>query len=185
VLCHGRTYAGSSVSIPQAQAPGKRDFAMLLMMATYGLGAAEILGLRLDDVDWKSEILHVRRPKTGTAIDLPLLPPVAKAIARYLRAERPSHAEARQIFLRTIMPYDSPTSVALRHRIAHYAQKVGITTKVIGAHAFRHSHASRQIDAAANPKVVSDMGGRCPSSTSAYVRVALRRLRTVALPVPR
>jgi integrase len=173
-------------SIPQAQAPGKRDFAMLLMMASYGLGAAEVLGLRLDDIDWNSEILHVRRPKTGTAIDLPLLPAVAKAIARYLRRERPPHAEARQIFLRTTMPYDSPTSGALRHRIAHYAQKVGITAKVIGAHAFRHSHVSRQIDAAANPKVVSDiLGHRCPSSTSAYVRVAFRRLRMVALPVPR
>ena len=150
------------------------------------LGTAEILGLRLDDIDWNSEILHVRRPKTGAAIDLPLLPAVAKAIARYLRTERPPHVEARQIFLRTTMPYDSPTSGALRHRIAQYAQKVGITTKVIGAHAFRHSHASRQIDAAANPKVVSDiLGHRCPSSTSAYVRVALRRLRTVALPVPR
>ena len=84
------------------------------------------------------------------------------------------------------MPYEPLTSGAVRHRIRYYAQQVGITAKVIGAHAFRHSHASRQIDAGANLKVVSDiLGHHRASSTSVYVRVALRRLRTVALPVPR
>src|SRR5258708_5275684 len=52
-------------SILQTRSPGKRDYAMLLMMATYGLGAAEVLNLRLEDVDWKSAVLRVRRPKTG------------------------------------------------------------------------------------------------------------------------
>jgi integrase/recombinase XerD len=173
-------------SIPQTQPPGKRDFAMLLAMATYGLGAAEVLGLCLEHVDWNSKVLRVYRPKTGAGIDLPLLPPVARALAAYLRAERPRPAQTRQIFLRTMMPYDPITSGALRHRIRNYARRVGITAKVIGAHAFRHSHASRQIDAGANLKVVSDiLGHRRPSSTSVYIRVALRRLRLVALPVPR
>jgi len=173
-------------SIPQSQPPGKRDFAMLLAMATYGLGAAEVLGLCLEHVDWKSKVLRVHRPKTGARIDLPLLPCVARALAVYLRTERPRHAEARQIFLRTLMPYDPITSGALRHRIRHYAHRAGVTAEVMGAHAFRHSHASRQIDSGANLKVVSDiLGHRRPSSTSVYVRVALRRLRSVALPVPR
>ena len=57
---------------------------------------------------------------------------------------------------------------------------------MIGAHALRHSHASRQIDAGANLQVLGAiLGHRRPASTSRYVRVALRRLRTVALPVPR
>jgi integrase len=159
---------------------------MLLAMATYGLGAAEVLGLCLEHVDWKSKVLRVHRPKTGARIDLPLLPCVARALAVYLRTERPRHAEARQIFLRTLMPYDPITSGALRHRIRHYAHRAGVTAEVMGAHAFRHSHASRQIDSGANLKVVSDiLGHRRPSSTSVYVRVALRRLRSVALPVPR
>jgi len=84
------------------------------------------------------------------------------------------------------MPYEPMTSSAIRFRIRHYARLAGISAKVIGAHAFRHSHASRQIDAGANIKVVSDiLGHRSSSSTSVYVRVALRRLRTVTLPVPR
>jgi site-specific recombinase XerD len=57
---------------------------------------------------------------------------------------------------------------------------------VLGAHAFRHSHASRQVDLGVNIKVVSDiLGHRSSSSTSIYVRVAMKRLRAVALPVPR
>jgi integrase len=92
-------------SIPQAHVRGKRDFAMFLMMATYGFGAAEVLGLRLDDVDWESKILHARRPKTGALIELPLLPAVAKVLAAYLRHERPGHADSRRIFLDSRMPH--------------------------------------------------------------------------------
>ncbi len=173
-------------SIPRSQPPGKRDFAMLLMMAAYGLGAGEVLGLRLENVDWREKILCVRRPKTGVGIDLPLLPPIARSLAAYLRRERPRTDDQRRIFLRMAMPYEPLTSGAIRHRIRYYAQRVGVTAKVLGAHAFRHSHASRQIDTGANIKVVSDiLGHRRSSSTSVYVRVALRRLRAVALPVPR
>jgi integrase/recombinase XerD len=173
-------------AIPRSQTPGKRDFAMLLLMATYGMGAAEVLHLRLEDVDWKAEVLRVRRPKTGISIDLPLLPAIARALSTYIYKERPAHAATRQIFLNKHMPHGPLTSGGIRHRIRFYARCAGVTADVIGAHAFRHSHASKQIDAGVNPKMVGDiLGHRNPSSTSVYVRVALRRLRMVALPVPR
>jgi len=80
----------------------------------------------------------------------------------------------------------SPTSTAIRHRIRRYARLAGISADVIGTHTFRHSHATRQVNAGANLKVLSDiLGHRRSSSPSAYVRVALTRLRLVALPVPR
>jgi site-specific recombinase XerD len=173
-------------SIGQSEPPGKRDFAILLLLATYGLGAAEVLGLRLGDVDWRAGILRARRPKTKTHIELPLLPGVAKALTAYLRWERPPATGIPFLFLRTIMPYEPMTSGALRHRIRYYAGLVGIRAKVIGAHAFRHSHASRQVDAGTNIKILSEiLGHGSSSSTSTYVRVAVERLRTVALPVPR
>ncbi len=173
-------------SIPQSSSPGRRDYAMLLLMATYGLGTAEVLNLNLDDVDWKAGILRVRRQKTGTPIELPLLPFIANSLMAYLKAERPPAQQIRQIFLRKKMPYRPLTSGAVRHRIRHYARKIGISTRVIGAHAFRHSHATRQVDAGANLKMISDiLGHRRVSSTSVYVRVAMKRLKAVALPVPR
>ncbi|PYT79608.1 MAG: integrase, partial [Acidobacteria bacterium] len=173
-------------SISRSKAPGKRDFAIILLLATYGLGAAEVLALQLNDLDWQAGILRARRPKTNVPIELPLLPAVAKALAAYLRQERPPTRSIKHVFLRKNMPYEPMTSAAIRHRIRHYARLAGISAKIIGAHAFRHSHAARQVDAGANIKIVSDiLGHRSSSSTSIYVRVALRRLQTVALPVPR
>lgn len=173
-------------SISRSEAPGKRDFAILLLLATYGMGAAEVLALRLEDLDWRARVLRVRRPKTKVLIELPLLPAVARALTTYLRWERPPVRSMHFLFLSKIMPYQPITSGAIRHRIHHYARLAGVSAKVIGSHAFRHSHATRQVDSGANIKIVSDiLGHASSSSTSVYVRVALKRLRTVALPVPR
>jgi site-specific recombinase XerD len=173
-------------SIRRSEPPGKRDFAMLLLLATYGLGAAEVLALRLEDLDWHAGILRVCRPKTKVLIELPLLPAVAKALTAYLQWERPPARGTVRLFLSKRMPYEPITSGAIRHRIRLYAAQAGVSAKVIGAHAFRHSHASRQVDSGANLKVISEiLGHRSCSSTSVYVRVALKRLRTVGLPVPR
>ena len=158
----------------------------VLLLATYGLGAAEVLAIRLEDLDWHAGVLRVRRPKTNVLIELPLLPAVAKALTAYLRWERPPAKSVHFVFLRKNIPYEPITSAAIRYRIRHYARLAGIPARVMGAHVFRHSHASRQIDSGANIKVVSDiLGHRSSSSTSVYVRVALKRLRAVALPVPR
>jgi integrase len=159
---------------------------MLLLLATYGLGAAEVLALRLDDLDWRAGVLRARRPKTKVGIELPVLPVIAKALTAYLRWERPPADGIARVFLSRRMPYAPITSGAIRHRIRLYAERAGVSVKVLGAHIFRHAHASRQIDAGANLKVVSDiLGHRSSSSTSVYVRVALRRLRGVGLPVPK
>jgi integrase/recombinase XerD len=173
-------------AIRRSEPPGKRDFAMLLLLAAYGLGAAEVLALRLEDLDWQAGILRARRPKTKVSIELPLLPPVAKALTAYLRWERPPAKGTVRLFLSRRMPYEPITSGAIRHRIRFYATQAGVSAKVIGVHAFRHSHASRQVDSGANLKVVSEiLGHRSCSSTSVYIRVALKRLRSVGLPVPR
>jgi site-specific recombinase XerD len=161
-----------------------RDYAILLLLASYGMGAAEVARLRLDDIDWRSKLLHVRRPKTGVPTELPLLPAVARALASYLRRGRPRCAAARAVFLTFSMPHRPITTAAICHQVRKYARRAGIAA--VGGHVFRHSHATRQIDLGADPKVVGDiLGHRRPSSTSAYVRVALRRLRAIALPVPR
>jgi integrase len=65
-------------AVSRTEAPGKRDYAIVLLLATYGLGAAEVLGIRLGDVDWQAAVLRVRRPKTNVSIELPLLPAVAQ-----------------------------------------------------------------------------------------------------------
>jgi len=119
-------------SISRTEAPGRRDFAIVLLLATYGLGAAEVLAIRLEDLDWRAGVLRVRRPKTKVPIELPLLPAVAKALTAYLRWERPPAQSVHSLFLRKNMPYEPITSAAIRYRIRHYARLAGIPAKVIG-----------------------------------------------------
>lgn len=170
-----------------AQGDGARDrraYSILLLMATNGLGAAEVAALQLVDIDWVAGVLMVRRPKTKVSIELPLLPAVAKAIATYLRKERPKHATTRALFLTSQMPHRAMSTAAIRFLVRQHARRAGIDVPV-GGHTLRHSHATRQIDTGANMKIVGDiLGHRRPATTSVYVRVAMRRLRGVGLPVP-
>ena len=128
--------------IPRVEPLGQRDYAMLLLMATYGLGAAEVLRLRAPDIDWRAKILRVDRPKTGVRVELPLLQGVAKALAIYLQRGRPRHALADRLFVTKALPHQGLTSGAIRHRVREYARRAGVATEILGAHIFRHSHAT-------------------------------------------
>jgi integrase/recombinase XerD len=173
-------------AIDKSTRTGLRDYTMLLLMSLYGLGAAEVISLKLDDIHWRAETLRVRRPKTGVAIELPLLPAAARVLAAYLRRVRPPDAPTRSVFIRHKVPLVAFSSSAIRFAIRKYATKAGIKAQTLGAHVLRHSHASRQVDQEAPPRVLSSiLGHRDPESTSAYTRVAVERLRVIALPVPR
>jgi integrase len=77
-------------------------------------------------------------------------------------------------------------SGVLKHRLVMYADRAGVHPDFLGTHVFRHTHATRQIEGGVSAKIVGDvLGHRRPESTSAYLRSALPRLRSVGLPVPR
>lgn len=173
-------------AIDRSTAGGRRDYALLLLMSIYGLGAGEVIRLGLDDIDWHAAILHVTRPKTGVEMQLPLLPPVARVLVSYLRHGRPRHASTRHLFLTLRAPHRSLTaSSAVRHIIHQHAQAAGVSASYLGSHVLRHTHACRELEQGVPPKVIGDiLGHRRPESTSAYLRVATERLREVALPLP-
>ncbi len=102
---------------------GLRDYALLLTMAAYGLGAGEARGLTIESVDWRRRELHVVRPKTGRAVDLPLLPGVKlERLAAYLRRGRPCHCTTRALFVRLRAPYVGfSSSGAIRHILQKHA----------------------------------------------------------------
>jgi len=172
--------------IDRSTRQGLRDYALLLTMATYGLGAGEVFALRLEDVDWRQATLRLVRPKTGREIVLPLLGPVARALAAYLRTARPRHTHARTVFVQMHAPFGPCRAAGTVGRVLRkHASAAGVVAPYLGSHALRHSHATRQIDLGAPAKVVGDILGHVrPDSTSVYVRVALQRLRPLALPVP-
>ena len=164
-----------------------RDHALLLMMSTYGLGAGDVIGLQMQDIDWSVGTLQMLRPKTGVNFLLPLLPPVAKVLARYLRHGRPSHAPTRHVFIQMKVPFGAFTaSSAVRHVLIKHAKVAGINAPYLGSHVLRHSNAALQLDVGTNARVLSELlGHRDPDSVSAYVRIATLSLREVSLPVPR
>ena len=174
-------------AVDTSTARGLRDYAMLLMMSTYGLGAGEVIGLQLQDIDWKAEVLRMSRPKTGVDFVLPLLPSVARALAQYLQHGRPPHTPTRHVFVQMMVPFGALTSAsAVRHVLIRHAKAAGIQASYLGSHVLRHSNAARQIDTGTRAAVLSALlGQRDPESVSAYLRIATQSLREVSLPVPR
>src|SRR5437867_222867 len=83
---------------------GLRDYAILMLLANYGLRAGEITALRLDDIDWRREVIRICHSKTCAHSELPLLPVVGNAILEYLRKGRPE-TDVRQIFIVDHAPY--------------------------------------------------------------------------------
>ena len=173
-------------AVNTSSARGLRDYAVLLMMSTYGLGAGEVTRLQFRDIDWTAGTLSILRPKTGVAFTLPLLPAIAKALADYLRNGRPAETPTRHVFVQLKVPFTPfDASSAIRHIIIKHAKAAGIEASYLGSHVLRHSNAARQIDLGTRPDVLSELlGHRDPESISAYVRIATQSLREISLPVP-
>ena len=158
----------------------KRDRAILMLLAVYGLRSGELRGLRLDDIDWERETLRVRRPKTGRTHAYPLSRGVGQVILRYLRDVRPPRAD-RTLFLTLLAPCRPLTKGTLGHMVRHRLGTLGIVTGRRGPHALRHAAAQHLLDQGMAMKVIGDfLGHRSPSSTSVYAKVDLNALREVA-----
>jgi len=162
---------------------GLRDYAILQLLATYGLRVGEITHLRLDDVDWRAETLHIRHSKTGAHSLLPLMEPVGEALIAYLRRGRPK-TDAREIFIRARAPYRRMAGIyseVLRRMDAAGVRPSGKR----GPHIFRHARAVSLLRASVPRKVIGDvLGHRSTESTIPYLKLATEDLRAIALEIP-
>jgi site-specific recombinase XerD len=160
---------------------GKRDYAILLLLVTYGLRAREIAALTLDNIDWKSERLRVPERKSGHSTAFPLLPIIGEAILDYLQHSRPETSE-RALFFRAVAPYTPMTYVAVSLRVKHYLRKAGIDIPRPGSHTLRHTCVQRLIDAQLSFKTIGDyVGHSSPDATKVYAKVSIEALREVAM----
>lgn len=167
-------------------ASGKRDYAILLLLATYGLRAGEITRLRLEDIDWRRERLRITQSKTGRSAELPLMVPVGEAILEYLRLARPQSIH-RQVFLRLRAPYTPfPRGSCLTSIVNRRLRSTGLPfTGKHGAHAFRYARAVSLLRMAVPLKAISDVLGHSSScSTDIYLKLATEDLRDVGLELP-
>jgi integrase len=166
---------------------GRRDYALLMLLATYGLRGGELVALRLEDIDWRKELLRVRHSKTGAYSELPLLRAPGEAVLEYLQNARPQSAH-RQIFLRVHAPY-RPFAMAssLGGLISARLKAAGVTRPGRkGARAFRHARAVSLLRAGVPLKNIGDvLGHKSATSTAVYLKLATDDLRAVGLDLPR
>jgi site-specific recombinase XerD len=163
---------------------GRRNYAVLLLLARLGLRACEIVALSLDDIDWGNGRLTIRC-KGGRWAQLPLVADVGEAIAIYLRSGRPRCA-CRHVFVRHRAPLrgfaDSTTvSTIVRRALI----RAGIDSVRKGAHLFRHTLATDLLRNGASLDEIGELlRHRSPNTTAVYAKVDLIALRTLALPWP-
>jgi len=165
---------------------GRRDYAFLMLLAAYGLRAGEVVALRLEDIDWKKEILHVRHSKTGAESELPLVREAGEAVLSYLEKARPV-SKHRELFLQVRAPYRAYKHGSILNCVISARLKMaGIIPKGRkGPHAFRHARAFSMLHAAVPLKVIGDvLGHRSEKSTAVYLKLATEELRTVGLNIP-
>jgi integrase/recombinase XerD len=160
---------------------GRRDYAILLLLVTYGLRAREITALTLDDIDWKRERLAIPERKAGHSTAFPLSAVVGEAILDYLRGGRPETTD-RHVFFRAAAPKRPLGTAAVSGIARRYLLKAGIDVPRPGSHTLRHSAVQRLVDADFDLKTIGDfVGHRSPRSTEVYAKVAIEALREVAL----
>ena len=171
-------------SIDRSTAVGRRDYAILLLLARLGLRSGEVAFLELDDIDWNAGQVSVRS-KGGRRTTMPLPIEVGKAIAAYLRRGRPT-TDSRRVFLRAKAPTRAFRGASgVGSLVRHSLERAGIHAATKGTHQFRHGLATEMLRQGASLGEIGELlGHRHPQTTKIYTKVDIKALRTLALPWP-
>jgi integrase/recombinase XerD len=161
---------------------GLRDRAILALLVTYGVRPGEIVKLRIEDIDWRSDTIHFHRSKSGRPLAFPLTVDVGEAIVRYLRHGRPN-TTAREVFVRLDAPFVALSrGSVVSNLVRQYLGRAGIESQQTGAYVIRHSLAVHLIRKRHPLKTISDMlGHRDPRVAYHYTKLAGEDLHGVAL----
>jgi len=164
---------------------GRRDYAILLLLARLGLRGREVIKLTLDDIDWRAGDLVVRG-KGDIVHRLPLPHDVGRALATYLRRER--QKETRFIFVPVRNPRSGFKDGQAINEIVHQALKrarLEMPTKGVGAHVLRHSLATTMLRRGASLNEIGQiLRHRSVNTTAIYAKVDIEGLRSIARPWP-
>ena len=173
-------------AIDRSTVKGSRDYAMLLLIATYGLRVSEVASLTLDDVEWRAQVVRVPRPKVGAPLAVPLTDEVATALVTYLRHRSPDITE-RRLFLRVRAPQGPIKSTAVCDAFDVWAAHAGVPMPELGGpHCLRHGLAMHLLRQRTSLKTIGDLlGHRSVESTGIYLRLDVEDLRDVALSLPK
>lgn len=171
-------------SIDRASRCGLRDYAIFLLIVTYGLRASEIVSLTIDDIDWRAGRIRISQQKTKAPLILPLTDEVGASLIQYLQEGRPA-LPCREIFLRERAPAGTLKATAINNAFKRWARASGLNISFQGPHCLRHSYAVNLLRKGTSLKTIGDiLGHQTAESTCVYIRLAVEDLRDVALPLP-
>lgn len=173
-------------SIDRSQGKGKRDYAITLLAARYGMRSSDITGLRFCNIDWENNRLSFVQQKTRKRVTLPLTEEVGTAIIDYIQHARPG-VESPFIFISANAPYRPISSTGVSGKIGNWMRIAGIHQPDVkqGLHVFRHSLATNLMGLNEPIPVISEiLGHSCSDTTMDYLRVSVPMLRKCALEVP-
>ncbi len=173
-------------AIDRSNPQGKRDYAMILLAARYGLRVSDITGLRYCNLDWAANRIVLLQQKTDKKIELPLSEEVGKAIIDYLKFARPDINEP-YVFIKASAPYGKLTNASITRAISNYMRLADISfeERKHGPHALRHSLATNLLGLNEPLPVISEiLGHSSTESTSSYLKVNFSQLKQCALEVP-
>jgi site-specific recombinase XerD len=163
---------------------GKRNYAILLLLARLGLRACEVVALNLEDLNWDAGQITVKG-KGGASVLLPLPTDVGEALAAYLRGGRP-HCSSRRVFIRDRAPLTGlANSIAVSTLVMRALKKAGVNSTRTGAHVFRHTLATDLLRQGCSLDEIGELlRHQSPNTTAIYAKVDLAALHTLALPWP-
>jgi integrase len=171
-------------TVNRSTKPGRRDFAILLMLMTYGIRAGQLAGLRLQDVNWRDSQITFPAAKRGRVVTAPLTTSVGWALLEYIRDGRPE-TTARQIFLSLDPPFHPLAATSVYNIVCRAFRLSEIESPHRGSHAIRHAWATRAFAQGQPLKTVADLlGHRSIESTRIYTKVDYTQLRSVGLGWP-
>jgi len=163
---------------------GRRDFALLLTLMTYGVRAGQLSSLRLEDLHWRDAQISFPAAKRGRRIIAPLTIAVGDALLEYIREGRPTSV-AREVFLSSVPPFRPMAAGSVYNVVSRAFRESAIASPHRGSHAIRHSWATRALAQGQRLKTIADLlGHKSIESTRIYTKVDYTQLRSVGLPWP-
>ncbi|MGB8479532.1 MAG: tyrosine-type recombinase/integrase [Acidobacteriaceae bacterium] len=162
---------------------GRRDYAILLLLARLGLRSGEVEALTLDDIDWTTGTLTVHG-KGGKVRQMPLLHDVGKAISVYLRKDRLSSLD-RRLFQRIGAPHHGLGRTVVGSVVRFALERSGVQSTSRGSHQFRHTIGSQMLAKGASLAEIGEvLRHESPDTTFIYTKVDLGALHPLALHWP-
>lgn len=158
-----------------------RNYAIFILLAMYGLRCSEVANLKVGDIDWRKEQIHIKRAKNCRPQILPLLHNVGDAIIGYLKQGRPNNVDSDSLFFCTPAPIRPISCVAIASFVNRTLVYKQVNIKHNGPHCLRHSHATFLINEGQTLKDVGDLlGHKSLTATRVYAKVDLNSLREVS-----